>query len=142
MPIKEHPLTGSILLCDFSQGFQAPEMVKRRPVIIVSPRIKGRPGLCTIVALSATEPLPKMPYHALIDISPPLPKHFQSKGLWIKGDMVNAVAFHRLDFIRTGRGNDGKRDYYYTTIRKSQMLTVKECILNALGLANLTKHLI
>ncbi len=141
MPIKEHPQKGSILLCNFNQGFQVPEMVKRRPVIIVSPRIKGRPGLCTIVALSTTEPVPKMPYHALIDIIPPLPECFESKGLWIKGDRVNSVGFHRLDFIRVGRNSAGKRDYYYTTISKSQMLTVKECILNALGLANLTKHL-
>jgi|GEM_PF-5278603 len=55
--------------------------------------------------------------------------------------MVNTVGFHRLDFIRVGRNSFGKRDYYYATISKSQMLTVKECILNALGLANLTKHL-
>ncbi|QQG36900.1 MAG: type II toxin-antitoxin system PemK/MazF family toxin [Micavibrio aeruginosavorus] len=49
MSIAEHPNKGSILLCDFNHGFVAPEMVKRRPVIVISPKIHGRVGLCTVV---------------------------------------------------------------------------------------------
>lgn len=71
--IREHPKIGTILICDFDQGFKEPEMVKRRPVIVVSPKISTRPGLCTVVALSTTEPRPKMPFHCEIDLDPPLP---------------------------------------------------------------------
>jgi len=76
---KGTPPKKAILLCNFNQGFQVPEMVKRRPVVIASPRIKGRPGLCTVVALSTTEPSPKMPYHAPIDISPRCPNALKAK---------------------------------------------------------------
>ena len=37
MPLKFSPYPGSILRCDF-QGFKEPEMVKPRPVIIISTR--------------------------------------------------------------------------------------------------------
>lgn len=73
MPIQEHPALGTILTCDFNAGFKEPEMVKRRPVVVISPKIAGRYGLCTVVALSLTEPDPIMPYHCQIDIRPELP---------------------------------------------------------------------
>ena len=63
MAIREHPPTGSILMCDFNAGFREPEMVKRRPVVVISPKIRARPGLCTVVALSTTVPAPVMDYH-------------------------------------------------------------------------------
>lgn len=93
MPIKEHPFVGSILLCDFNSGFREPEMVKRRPVVVLSPKIAARPGLCTVVALSETEPHPRLPYHCQIDIRPKLPDGFNSDGVWVKGDMIYAVGF-------------------------------------------------
>jgi mRNA interferase MazF len=31
MPLKFHPEPGTILICDYTTGFIAPEMVKRRP---------------------------------------------------------------------------------------------------------------
>jgi mRNA interferase MazF len=47
---------GIILLCDYSRGgFQAPEMVKRRPAIVISPRLRHRDGLCTVVPVSSIE---------------------------------------------------------------------------------------
>lgn len=141
MPIHEHPEKGSILLCDFTNGFKNPEMDKLRPVIVLSPKIKARPHLCTVVSLSTTAPDKEMPYHAQIDINPPLPKKYDSKGLWIKGDMVNAVGFHRLDFIRIGKDLTGKRIYYYKTISEEQLKLVKACVLRGMGLQNLTKHL-
>lgn len=133
MPIREHPPIGSILLCDFDRGFVAPEMVKRRPVIVISPKIRGRVGLCTVVALSTTEPDPKMPYHTQIDLHPFLPEPMKSMGLWVKGDMVNTVGFHRLNFIKTGNIN-GKRQYYYSMLKAEQIKLVQECVLKAIGL--------
>lgn len=141
MPIQEHPYTGSILLCDFSVGFKVPEMDKRRPVVILSAKIAARPNLCTVVALSTTKPEPVMSYHHVISIDPPLPKPWQSKDIWIKGDMVNAVGFHRLDFFRTGKDLTGKRQYYYQPLSNENIMTVRSCVLKALNLSTLTKHL-
>lgn len=141
MPINEHPIPGTIVMCDFNQGFRDPEMTKRRPVIVVSPKIGLRPHLCTVVALSMTAPNPKMAYHAQIDIRPKLPEPLQSDGVWIKGDMVYAVGFHRLDLIRTGKGPNGKRLYRYDLLSPEQFKLVRTCVLRSLGLHSLTAHL-
>jgi len=141
MAIQEHPLIGSILVCDF-RGFSEPEMVKRRPVVVISPKIAARPGLCTVVALSMTPPAPVLSFHCQIDIAPPLPADlFSSTGVWVKGDMVYSVGFHRLDLIRTGKTPQGKRSYYYSTLSHEQIKTIRECVLKGLGLSVLTKHL-
>lgn len=142
MAIKYHPKIGSILICNFDQGFQQPEMVKRRPVVIVSPPIQTRPGLCTVVALSTTQPQSICPYHDKLTIDPPLPSPWQSTEVWIKGDMIAAVGFHRLDLIQIGRDPDTKqRRYYFRTLSPEQIQLVQKCMLNALGLIGLTKHL-
>jgi uncharacterized protein YifN (PemK superfamily) len=141
MPIREHPYIGSILLCDFNSGFREPEMVKRRPVVVLSPKIAARPGLCTVVSLSGTAPDPLMPYHCQIDIRPRLPDGFESDGIWVKGDMLYAVGFHRLDFIRTGKNAAGRRLYHYTPLNDENIKKIRECVLRGLGLTSLTKHL-
>ncbi|VAW97396.1 hypothetical protein MNBD_GAMMA21-2502 [hydrothermal vent metagenome] len=64
MAITIHPSPGQILLCDFSQGFRAPEMVKsKRPVIVLTPSFSHRSGLVTVVPLSTVRPDPIMPFH-------------------------------------------------------------------------------
>ena len=141
MPIREHPYVGTILICDFNAGFKEPEMVKRRPVVVISPKIAMRPGLCTVVALSMTAPAPKMSYHFQIDIDPPLPAPLSSTGVWVKGDMVNAVAFHRLDLIRESKDMQGRRKYRYEPLNDEIVKKIRESVLRGLGLATLTKHL-
>lgn len=116
-------------------------MVKRRPVVVLSPKIAMRPGLCTVVALSETKPHPVMPYHCQIDIEPELPSPFSSKAIWVKGDMINAVGFHRLDLIRVGKANTGKRLYRYETLSNEIIKQIRECVLKGLGMSILTKHL-
>jgi mRNA interferase MazF len=140
MPISEHPVTGTIVMCDFSQGFREPEMVKRRPALVISPKIGLRAGLCTIVSLSTTVPKPKMPYHAELEIKPRLPPPYDSDKMWVKGDMIYAVGFHRLDLVRTGKDRGGKRMYRFNILTAEQM-EVRACVLHGLGLHSLTKHL-
>lgn len=140
MAIQEHPVPGTIVLCDFRQGFREPEMVKRRPVIVLSPKIGARPGLCTVVALSGTAPDPVMPYHCWLEVEPPLPTPWNGDN-WVKGDMVNAVGFHRLDLIRVGKDSRGKRRYRYDTLTSEQMRQVRACVLKGLGLTTLTRHI-
>jgi mRNA interferase MazF len=144
MAITIHPKIGQILLCDFSQGFKAPEMVKsKRPVIIVSGALKERAQLVTVVPLSTVKPNPVQPYHYLLpQKSMPMLSHFQQHESWVKGDMLYTVAFHRLDLIKLGTRNlQGKREYYLRRLGREQMRKIYECILNGLSLSRITQHL-
>jgi uncharacterized protein YifN (PemK superfamily) len=141
MPINDHPAPGTILVCNFDGTFREPEMVKPRCVIVVSPRIRARARLCTVVCLSTTAPEPAQQYHCQLDIRPHLPWPWGSDGIWVKGDMVYSVGFHRLDLIRLGKGLDGKRIYRMDTLSAEQMNQVKCCVLRGLGMSALTKHL-
>lgn len=140
MAIRYHPKTGTILICDF-RGFEEPEMVKRRPVVVVSPRFRERNGLCTVVPLSLTEPNPKMPYHYHLNIKEPLPPPYDSSALsWVKGDMLATVSFNRLSFPYNGKDACGKRINVFRVIGDSDLKKIRECILSALALWGLTKH--
>jgi uncharacterized protein YifN (PemK superfamily) len=141
MAIREHPRIGTVLLCDFDQGFRVPEMVKRRPVIVISPKISVRSGLCTVVALSMEPPNPKMPYHCQITLDPPLPEPWGDTARWVKGDMVCAVGFHRLDFPRYGKDPQGKRMHRLDPVSSEDLRRVRVCVLSALGLGSLTRYL-
>jgi len=140
MSIHDHPRPGTILLCDFN-AFKAPEMVGYRPVVVLSSKIRARPGLCTVVCLSMTDPCPQMPYHCQIDIRPELPRRWISDGVWVKGDMLYSVGFHRLNLIWTARDASGKRIYRMDTLTEEQMRKIRCCVLNGLGLIDLTKRL-
>ncbi|MBN9353189.1 MAG: type II toxin-antitoxin system PemK/MazF family toxin, partial [Hyphomicrobium denitrificans] len=122
-------------------GFKEPEMVKLRPVVVLSPKIAARPKLCTVVALSTDAPTPVLGFHCQIDIRPNLPSPLASDGVWVKGDMINAVGFQRLDLIRMGKDRQGKRLYYYSTLSNDQIKQIRECVLKSIGLSALTKHL-
>jgi mRNA interferase MazF len=141
MPINDHPAPGTILVCNFNGTFKEPEMVKPRCVIVVSPRIRARTKLCTIVCLSTTAPNYEQQYHCQIDIWPRLPPPWSSDGIWVKGDMIYSVGFHRLDLIRMGKDHQGQRIYRMETLSAEQMKKVKSCILSGLGLSTLTKYL-
>jgi uncharacterized protein YifN (PemK superfamily) len=141
MPIQEHPPLGTVVLCDFSGGFREPEMVKRRPVIVLSPRIRARAPVCTVVALSLTAPDPIMSYHARIDLRPALPLPWVSDDVWVKGDMINTVGFHRLDLFRLGKDAEGSQNYLLEPLPDDVLTEVRGCVLAGLGLNRLTRHL-
>lgn len=62
--------------------------------------------------------------------------------MWVKGDMVAAVGFQRLDLIRIGRDDETKqRRYRMQPLTAEQLKQVRGCVLHSLGLFQLTKHL-
>ena len=121
---------GTLLVCDFNSGFQIPEMVKRRPVVVISPKISARAGLCTVVPLSTSRPSPKRDYHYRLDLDPPLPEPWNRGETWVKGDMVAAVGFNRLDFIRYGRDPSSQRRYRFGRITDEQLRNIRRCVLS------------
>lgn len=145
MPITFHPRVGQILICDFSEGFKEPEMVKSgRPVLVIAPSIHGRdPRLVTIVGLSSVEPQKVMPFHLkLPKATLPQLGNFQENDTWLKGDMVYSVGFHRLDLIRLNkRGADGKRIYFTNALSRERMREVYSCVLHGLNMGAMAVHI-
>lgn len=140
MTIQIHPEPGTIVVCDF-KGFIKPEMVKRRPAVVVSPRLRTRGGLCTVVPLSTTPPNPVCPYHFELHVTPPLPHPYNAPSHWVKADMIYTVAFSRLYLPFDGKDASGKRNYDVRVIDAADLLKIQECVLHALGLPRLTSYL-
>ncbi|PIP00629.1 type II toxin-antitoxin system PemK/MazF family toxin [Pleomorphomonas carboxyditropha] len=132
----QYPVSpGTVLLCDYSKGgFLEPEMVKRRPAVVVSPRLPYRDKLCTVVPLSGSEPERPVSYVARIDLASPLPAPFEHNVWWAKCDMLATVSFDRLDLFRTARDQTGKRKYLQPKLPEPAFRAIQEAILAALGI--------
>lgn len=133
MPIHFHPNIGTILICDFD-SFTSPEMTKRRPAVVVSPRFRTRDQLCTVVPLSTSRPKSVCEYHCTLAFDPPMPKPFDSPEMWAKADMLYTVGFQRLSPPFAGKDDQGKRMYDIRQVTQDQLKTVQKCILYGLGL--------
>lgn len=107
MTLPYFPRRGEVLVCNFDSGFRAPEMVKKRPVVVLSVRESHSRRLCTVVPFSTTAPTPAMAWHH------PLP-HVVVPGLlaqapiWAKCDMLATVSFERLNkpYVKTRHGRE------------------------------------
>jgi mRNA interferase MazF len=139
--IQDHPRQGSIVTVDYSAGFKEPEMVKQRLAVVLSPKITARPHLCTVIPLSLTPPEKPMPYNKPIRIPFELPVRWGDRERWIKGDMINAVGFHRVNLLRLGKDLAGKRIYQTNSLPESLFKIVRICALHGIGLSGLTRHL-
>ena len=117
--LKFQPKPGSVIYCDYA-GFVAPEMVKKRPVIVVS-KHKHNSKLLGIVPISTTEPKPVLEYHIEMEnIFCSL--HLGGKRSWVKCDRINVVSLDRLNLVRDK--NSGVR--HAPNVGSSLLLKVKE----------------
>lgn len=133
MGILMHPEPGTILICDFI-GLSEPEMVKRRPVVVISPRLRRRDNLCTVVPLSTTEPRPIEAYHFKLHTTPVLPKPFDSPFHWVKGDMLYTFSFKRFFLPHNGKNATGKRQYVICIVDPTDLIKIRQCVLTGLGI--------
>ncbi|MEN9671525.1 MAG: hypothetical protein RL018_1802 [Pseudomonadota bacterium] len=99
MALLYQPKPRSVVMCDFV-GFIQPEMVKVRPVVILS-RHKHNRNLVTVVPLSTTEPTKMEDHHHELSTNPLPDKPHTS--CWAKCDMVATVSLVRLDRYQIGR---------------------------------------
>ncbi len=90
-------------MCRFD-GFNEPEMVKTRPVVILA-KHKHNSKLVTVVPLSTTAPENVCAHHHLLS-SNPKPGEDKSKQVWAKCDMIYTLSTDRLELfsIRTRQG--------------------------------------
>lgn len=101
MPLKYHPRAGQILMCDF-KGFEVPEMVKIRPVIVVSPKLPYRGDIVAIVPISLTAPQHDLPFCVRLSKNYH-PQEDDGLPCWAKCDMVMNLGRWRLDGFKVGR---------------------------------------
>ncbi|MHB8461658.1 MAG: type II toxin-antitoxin system PemK/MazF family toxin [Vulcanimicrobiaceae bacterium] len=123
------PGAGMMLLCDFSTGFQIPEMVKLRPVIVVSERDRNN-GTCIVVAVSTKVSRDASAFAVPLD---PGKYNFLAEASFAKCEMVYAVRLGRLLRLRdpnTGRGLDSRG----TAIDAADLLLVREAVKKEIGL--------
>ena len=125
MSINFHPKRGTVLICDFNG--RPPEMVKRRHVVVVSPRYRRHTGLCLVVPFSTVEPDEIEPHRYQIPLGrydffdPVTPT-------WAKADVITCVSFERLDrLLLYGR-------YAAPQLRPDDLLEVQRCVAHAIQL--------
>ncbi len=168
MPIQFPVDRKTIVLCDFDMGgFRPPEMVKRRPAVVLVGRLPNRSNLATIVPLSGTPAAAGCDYQCEITLEQRLPAPFDGqlewwvKAGWVlmepksiekrgralargsdfrffanpsrpKADMIATVSHARLDLLRTGRDDAGKRKYTMPKVTEAQFEQIRATILRAL----------
>ena len=128
MPLNFQPDPGTLWMCDFDTGFMPPEMVKYRPVVVISPQPGWMSGLCTIVPLSTTPPIPVKPFHHLMDERSLPPGKLRQNEAWAKCDMLNTVSVDRLSRATS------RRQRLTFRVLEADLDAIRECVKIALGL--------
>jgi uncharacterized protein YifN (PemK superfamily) len=132
MALQFFPRAGQVFVCDFT-SFKPPEMTKKRPVIVISPRLPYRSGIVTIVPISTTAPKHGLPF--VVRLSKNYhPTEAADIPTWAKCDMVTNLGLHRLEQFKVGR-----RKYTYPTVTPEDLQAVREGVIHGLGLGHLLK---
>lgn len=132
MALNFRPTPGQVLLCDFSRGFIAPEMLKTRPVVVISPQAPHGHRLCTIVPLSTSAPAQQRGCHHLLSADPCPGFSQQHNGVWAKCDMIYTVSFDRLN--RLHRKTRQGRQYYIPSVTLQDLQAIMNAVRNHLNL--------
>ena len=133
MPIQFHPHPDTLLYCDISTGFRPPEIVKRRPVVVIS---KSHQELVSVVPISTTEPLRIEEWHHQLD-SKSLPRWLNQWWVphWAKCDIIMTVAFWRLERAKAGKHpTTGKRIYLTHVIDTEDLAAIRLAVSKVLGI--------
>ena len=138
MPLLHHPNQREVLMCDFgSGGFREPEMVKKRPVVVLSHR-RYNATTCLVAPLSTVEPRVLLPFHHRIDPAS-LPRSLRAHVSWLKGDMLTHVALVRLDRVMYRSSVDRIRQYETTFVTLDDWAAIQSCIRASLGLTDMSR---
>jgi len=113
-------------MCDF-RGSVDPEINKRRPVIVVTPRLPYRDGLCMVVPTSATAPMYAQPFHVRLSRNYH-PNEDASLPVWAKCDLITNASMKRLDRFKVAQ-----RQFIAPRISDEDLKAVRRGILAALG---------
>jgi uncharacterized protein YifN (PemK superfamily) len=130
--ITFRPNPGEVLMCDFD-GNVIPEIVKLRPVVVISADHPGGAPLCLVVPFSTRKPDVLRPVHFHV----PAGRYpFAAGDQWVKADLVTHVSFARLDRVRIG----GR--YRRWDLPRPDFAEVQKCVLHAVGLGRFAAGLL
>ncbi|MFG6282892.1 type II toxin-antitoxin system PemK/MazF family toxin [Sphingomonas sp. S6] len=132
MPLPYHPKPGTIVICDYSTGFRPPEMIKRRLAVTISPKLKRRNDLVTVVPLSTTAPVPTESWH--VEMPEDIPEPWGPGPRWAKCDMVATVGYARLNLPHSKHPVTGARRYHQIEIDPAQVDRLRRAVAAAIGL--------
>lgn len=114
------PVEGTVLVCDFSIGFRPPEVIEKRPCVVISKQRTNR-RLCVIVPISTTESTNRK---AIVVPLPSTKYPFLRRDSWAKCHAPSTVSVVRLSMLRdpvAGRGLDTRQ----TTLDAPDLLAVR-----------------
>ena len=135
MALFHYPKVGEVLLCDF-RGYEPPEMIKTRPVVVVAGGLNGRStDLVTIIPLSGQANQPPMLYQIPITLSRPLSQKFDKLHVWAKCDMVAVVSRKRLDRFKIHKVDGGTPQWLSGQISGEQVQAIRVGIVHGLSLS-------
>lgn len=123
--LQFHPRKGSILICDF-HGNEVPEIIKKRPVVVITPRLPYRNGLAMIVPLSTTPPEYDVNY--VVKLNNYYGNDKSHPQQYAKCDLVCSVSLKRLDRIKIGY-----RKYMCPQMDPTDLENVLQGVKNAFG---------
>ncbi len=130
MSLNFYPRAGQVVMCDFT-GFSVPEMVKPRPVVVISPRLPHRSEIVAIVPISLTEPQHATLYKVRLSKNYH-PQEQDDLPCWAACDMVMNLGLYRLTGFKIGR-----RKWAWPQMSGDDLLAVRRGVLKGLGLDRL-----
>lgn len=119
-------------MCDYTSGFRPPEMVKLRLAVTVSPKLKRRNDLVTIVPLSQTCPTILEAWHHRIEVD--LPPPWGSGARWAKCDMLATVGYARLNLPYMEHPVTGSRQFVQRQLTGTDVVALRRACAAALGI--------
>lgn len=140
MTIHYQPVFGQVLICDFPQEFKQPEMIKRRPVVCISPKMRNRFGLATVVPLSTTKPTVDADYCVEIKLNSPISPKFNSPICWAKCDMLYTLSYGRLSVPYWGKDPSGKRLSNTMILDSGTMCEIMTGVLAGMGIKGSVRY--
>lgn len=132
MALSFPPRLGAVVQCDFF-GMIAPEMVKKRDVVVIA-RNKRNNQLVTVIPLSTTEPVELESHHHALE-SNPRPDGDKALKVWAKCDMIYTVSLARLDMYYT-HSRRGGRQSVTRQVSRVDLLAIRMAVASALNLSD------
>ncbi len=123
--IQFHPKKGSVLICDF-RGHEVPEIIKKRPVVVITPKLPYRNGLAMVVPLSTTPPEHDVDY--VVKLHGYYGNDMNKPQQYAKCDLVSSVSFKRLDRVKIGY-----RKYITPTVSDDDLRGILQGVKKAFG---------
>jgi len=145
LAINGSPRNGAILMCEFNahelELASDGNMVKTRPVVVVSPQHHRRGKLLHVVPISLTAPKVIEPWHVEIPLDCiPAPARSKEGVRWAKCDMVVTVGWSRLNRY-VGPRKRGRIAYHDSYVDAETTIKLKKAIATVFGIrATLWTH--